>query len=438
MQRAQSRHLSLRIKAHVRILAGVDLVPLRDYAVAMHALVRLFAIAVLFFTHAFAGDWPHYRGPAQNGSTTESIGKLPVGGPRELWRVQLGTGLSSITVADGRVFSAGYRDGKEVLQCLSPANGRVLWTHSWAAKLGDYLFEGGPRATPTVDGERVYMLGADGHIACVTAAGGKPLWEKNLVSDFGGRRPEWGFSGSPTIDGKNVILDCGGKGASTVALDKLTGAPVWKSGDDEAGYGSLVVAQIGGVRRILILKSDALVMLNVADGVEAGRFEWKTSYKINAATPLLVGDRAVISSAYNHGAAAVSLTGGKPSQVWFTKNLHTHFNSPVHSGGFVFGMDGEAGHRRAALVCLDLATGDEKWRAKSVNNGSLIVAGDKLLILTESGDLVLAAASGAGYRELARKKVLSGRCWVQPTLANGRVYCRNNTGELVALDLGGK
>ena len=404
----------------------------------MPAPARLLAIAALISSQALAGDWPHYRGPAQNGSTTEPIGTLPVGGPRELWRVQLGTGLSSVTVAGGRAFSAGFKDGKEVLYCLSPANGRVLWTHSWPAKLGAYLFEGGPRATPTVDGERVYMLGANGHIACVAAATGKPVWEKNLASDFGGRRPEWGFSGSPTIDGKNVILDSGGKGASTVALNKLTGALAWKSGDDEAGYGSAVISQAGGARRILILKADVLVALNSADGSEAWRFDWKTSYKVNAASPLLVGTRVVVSSAYNHGAGAFDFGGGKPSQAWFTKNMHAHFNSPVARGGFVFGMDGEAGKRRAALVCLDLASGDEKWRAKEVNNGSLILAGDKLVIVTEAGDLVVAAASGAGYKELARKKVLSGHCWVQPALSGGKVFCKSNSGELVALDLGGK
>jgi len=404
----------------------------------MNTPARLLALAVLTSSHALAGDWPHYRGPALNGSTQEAVGAFPVGGPRELWRVQLGTGLSSVTVADGRAFSAGYQGGKEVLHCLSVANGRVLWTHSWTAKLGNYLFEGGPRATPTLDGDRVYMLGADGHVACVSAANGKPIWEKNLVSDFGGRRPEWGFSGSPTVEGKNVILDCGGKGSSTVALNKLTGELAWKSGDEEAGYGSPVTATLGGARRVLILKADALVALDTATGAETARFDWKTSWKVNAATPLLVGTRVVVSSAYNHGAGAFDFGGGNLSQAWFTKAMHAHFNSPVAHGGFVFGMDGEAGKRRAALVCLDLAGGDEKWRAKEVNNGSLIVAGDKLIIITEAGELVVAAASGAGYKELARKKVLSGRCWVQPALAGGRVFCKNNAGELAAFDLGGK
>ena len=145
----------------------------------MLAPVRLLALTVLISTRALAGDWPHYRGPAQNGSTTETIGTLPVGGPRELWRVQLGTGLSSVTVADGRVFSAGFKDGKEVLYSLSPANGRVLWTHSWPAKLGAYLFEGGPRATPTVWRARVHARCGWARRVCLVGDGQAAVGKKS-------------------------------------------------------------------------------------------------------------------------------------------------------------------------------------------------------------------------------------------------------------------
>ena len=403
----------------------------------MNTPFRLLAFTVLFSASTIAGDWQHYRGPAQNGSSPEKVPAFQFGGPREMWRIQLGTGLSSVTTAGARAYSAGYKEGREVLYCLDVANGRVVWTHSWPAKLGDYLFEGGPRATPTIDGERIYMLGADGHVACVAAANGKPVWEKNLTGDFGGRRPEWGFSGSPTIDGKNVILDSGGKGASTIALNKLTGDIVWKSGDDQAGYGSPIVATLNGTRRVLVLKADVLVACDSADGAEAARFDWRTSWKVNAATPLVVGSRVVVTAAYGHGAAAVDFGGGKPSQVWFTKMLRAHFNTPVHSGGFIYGLDGEAG-KKSALVCLDLASGEEKWRAKDVKNGSLVLAGGQLLILSETGELILAEASPGGFKPLGRKTVLSGRCWVQPAIANGRIFCRSNTGELVALAFGAK
>jgi outer membrane protein assembly factor BamB len=366
----------------------------------------------------------------------EKIAAFSADGPRELWRIQLGRGLSSVTVANGRVYSAGYKNGKEVLYCLNEQTGGIVWKHSWEAMLGNFLFEGGPRATPTVDGGRVYMLGADGHLACVDAASGTPVWEKNLVRDFGGKRMEWGFSGSPTIDGGNVILDSGGKDASTIALSRETGALVWKSGDDEAGYGSAVVAELAGRRTAILLKAGALVGYDAVRGGELWRFEWKTAYKVNAATPLVVGERVIISSAYNHGAAAVRIAGGKAVQAWFTKALGAHFNSPVHLGGHVYGIDGEVGKKRSALVCLNEASGDEVWRARDVNNGSVVLVGDKLIALTETGELILAEASQKGYKELGRKKVLADRCWVQPTVAHGKIYCRNNVGELVALDCG--
>lgn len=380
---------------------------------------------------SFAGDWLHYRGPRQDGSTDEKV-SFPASGPRELWRVQLGTGLSSVVVAGNRVFSAGYQDGKEALVCLDASTGKTLWKHTWPAKLGDYLFEGGPRGTPTVDGDLVFMVGADGHVACVEAGTGKPVWSKNLVSDFGGKRMDWGFCSSPTIDGNNVLIDCGGPGASTIALNKKTGALVWKAGDDEAGYGSAYLAKVDGKHTALLFKAGGLVGHDAATGAVLWRHEWETAWKVNAATPLLVGDVIVISSAYNHGAAGVRVKGGKPEQVWFTKKLMAQFNSPVHKDGHVFGIDGEVG-KRSALVCLDARTGDEKWRAKEVKNGSLVLAGEKLVVLTEVGDLLLAEASPSAYREIARKKVLTDRCWVQPVVANGVIYCRNNKGELVAL-----
>ena len=395
--------------------------------------MKSIALVLAFAGSVLGADWPHYRGPAQDGSTKEELGTLAAKGIRERWNAKVGTGLSSMTVFGSRVFTAGYKNGKEILYCLDAATGKPLWTHAWNAKLGDYLFEGGPRATPTVDGQRVFMVGADGEVVCVDASNGKPIWNKDLVREFRARRMDWGFCASPTVDGDNVIIDAGGEGASTVALKKDSGALVWKNGDDEPGYGSVVIANVDGKRTAVVFKAAALVGHDAANGRILWSFPWETAWKVNAATPLLAGDLLVISSAYNHGAAGVRVKGGKPTQVWFNKKLKAHFNSPVHRDGFIYGIDGEVG-KKSALVCLEARTGNEKWRAGGLKNGSLILTGDsKLLILTETGDLVAAEAAPGGYRELSRQKVLSGRCWVQPVFANGVIYCRNNGGELVAL-----
>ena len=396
-------------------------------------IVAVSALALVAST-TLAADWLHYRGPSHNGATLEKITAFPTDGPKELWRVQVGIGLSSVTVAGNRAYTAGYKDGQEIVYCLDVATGKVVWSHGWVAKLRDNLFEGGPRATPTVSGERVYMVGNEGQVVCLDAASGKLAWEKNLVADFGGKRPEWGFSGAPTVDGANVLLDSGGAGASTIALHKLTGALAWKAGDDGAGYGPVILAELGGKRTALVFKAKALVALDHSTGAELWRQTWETNYDVNAASPVVAGDKVFLTSGYGKGATALRITAGKPEQLWFNKSLRAHFNSPVVVGGFAYGMDGTA-DPKAPLVCVDLENGETKWKSKDVQGGSLILAGDKLLILTETGDIVLADPSPSGYKEISRKHVLGARNWVQPTLANGRIFARNNKGELVALGL---
>jgi outer membrane protein assembly factor BamB len=298
------------------------------------------------------------------------------------------------------------------------------------------MFEGGPRSTPTLDGGRVYTISHQGDLWCLDAATGKKVWYKHYQKDFGGRRPEWGYAGSPTVEGKMLLLDVGGKGSSTVALDKTNGNVIWKAGDDEAGYGSPVVATIGGKRSIVVFKASHLVGLDAATGRELWRTEWKTSYDVNAATPVIIGDRILISSGYNHGAALYAINSGKVSLVWSNKKLRSHFNSPVVVDGEIYGIDGDAGGGN--LVCLDLATGEQKWIEKSAKGGSLICADGKLIVLTEKGELIIADASPSGFHAISRASVLSKRCWVQPTLVNGRLFVRNNAGDLACLDLGAK
>jgi outer membrane protein assembly factor BamB len=233
-----------------------------------------------------------------------------------------------------------------------------------------------------------------------------------------------------------VLLDVGGEGASTVALDKDTGELIWKSGDDMGGYASPVVATIGGTRTVVMFKAGHVVGLDAKNGKELWRSPWKTDYDVNAASPLVLGDRVFISSGYNAGCAMVQITGGKAKELWRNKNLRSHVNSPVFAQGSIFGVDGNTGGGN--LVCLDPATGERRWEEKSVKGGALIAADGRLIQVTEKGELVVSEASPAGFKELLRAKVLDGRCWVQPTLANGRLFVRNNEGELQCLDFGAK
>ena len=190
-------------------------------------------------------------------------------------------------------------------------------------------FEGGPAGTPSIDGDRVYTLSHEGDLFCLAASNGKVLWRKNLLRDFGGSRQRWGYAGSPLVDGNLVIVDSGGVGASTVALDKTTGALKWKAGDDEAGYSSPVAFDLAGTRCIAVFKADALVGLNAANGQEMWRYRWKTSYDINAPTPMVFGDKIFITSGYGTGCALLQVSPGKATQIWRNKNMRSQLGSPV-------------------------------------------------------------------------------------------------------------
>lgn len=412
-----------------------------DPTTVIHPNRTLAALAILGCTllHGPArADWLHYRGPTMNGLSAEKgwSAQFPATGPKQLWKVELGTGTASVTVAGDRVYSMGNQSGNDVIQCLDARTGAKVWRHQYPLDLDPNMFEGGPRATPTLDGGRVYTVSHQGDVWCLDAASGKKIWYKHFQGDFGGRRPQWGYAGSPTIEGSAVLLDVGGKGASTVALDKATGNLLWKSGDDEAGYASPVVATVGGKKTIVIFKAAHLVGLDAAGGKELWRTEWKTDYDVNAATPIVLGERILITSGYNHGAALIGISGGKATQLWKNKSLRSQFNTPVVIGDSIYGVDGNAGGGN--LVCLDLTNGTVKWTEKSTKGGSLISADGKLIVLTEKGELVIADATPASFHAISRAPAMTGRCWVQPVLSGGRLFLKNNAGTLAAYDLSGK
>lgn len=381
-----------------------------------------------------AADWLHYRGPTANGAAAEgprlpSTSTLPV-----LWRSRVGTGTSSVVVSAGKLYTQGHSDGAEFTRCLDAAKGTQVWEFHHPVTLDPNLFEGGSRATPTVSGDAVYVLSHEGHLHCLDAATGTVRWEHHLIRDFAGRKPEWGFSGAPLVAGGRVYVDCGGSSSSTVCLDAQSGEIIWKRGSDPAGYAAPLILNVAGRSTLVLLKASALVGLQPEDGRELWRHPWRTSYDVNAATPLQIGpDRLLISSGYNGGAALLAIEPSRVREVWRNKNLRAHINTPVEWGGAIYGVDGNTGGGN--LVCLDASTGEKRWEEKSVKGGALVVAGGALLIVSEKGDLVIAEASTRGYSQLLRQTVHTQRTWAQPVLANKRIYLRDNQGNLACLSL---
>jgi outer membrane protein assembly factor BamB len=323
--------------------------------------------------------------------------------------------------------------GNETFFCFDAATGKEIWRHTYPAQLVNNLHEGGPAATPTVDDKNVYGLSKDGQLTCYQAATGKQIWNRNLLADDSMRVPEWGFAGSPLVLGEKLIVEA----SSTYALNKSSGETIWKSVRYKPAYGSPSAFKQDNRLFIATLKTDGLVILNADTGKTVAFTKWQTQFRTSSTTPLIVNGQIFISTGYNRGCALFELGGTLLKQIYTNQNLCNHMNNSVHHDGYMFGFDGNthmAGPKD--LVCLNLATGKETWRhEQSLKVGSLMLADGKLIILSETGELVIAAASHQGFSPLSRKKVLDGRCWTMPVLANGRIYCRNAAGRLVCINM---
>jgi outer membrane protein assembly factor BamB len=376
-------------------------------------------------------DWPRWRGPELNGISREKgwTTDWPGSGPRKLWQAAVGIGFSSVTVADGRVFTLGNTNETDTVYCFDAVTGKPIWNHAYPCPLDATYYEGGPGSTPTVDGGRVYTLGKRGQLFCFDAASGNVIWQKNLIDELGVTKPRWGFAGSPLVEDHWLILNVGGAGT---AVDKATGKVVWLSDTNAAGYATPVPFMSGTTRAAAIFSARALVGVRVGDGKELWRHPWVTKWDINIADPIPAGDRLFVSS-FDRGCALLDSKSG--TEIWANKNIGNHFNSCVLLDGFLYGVDGNSDQEHKDLRCLDWKTGGVKWTYQGLGLASVLVADGKLMVLSDRGELVVAPASPEGFKPLARAQVLGGKCWTVPVLANGRIYCRNAQGTIVCLDV---
>lgn len=382
-----------------------------------------------------AADWPQYRGPRRDGVSAETglLGTWPEGGPKVLWRVPLGEGFSGLTVAGNRLFTLQQPGDATLVTAHDAGTGKELWRFRLDAAYEDSQGNG-PRSTPTVDGNRVYALSARGKLAALDAGTGKAIWRKDLVQEFGATIPQWGVSTQPAVDGNLLLVDVGGRpGNAVVAFDKASGKVVWKSESDIAGYSQPVALTVDGVAQLVFFRGNALVALSPRDGKTLWKLPWRTDWDVNAATPIFVPpNQLFVSSGYDTGSALLRLRadGGRPrvEEVWKSKVMKNQFSSSVVRGGHVYGFDNKV------LECIDLATGKVRWKQSGLGHGSLLLAQGQLYVLSERGRLVLVDATPDAYKERGSVQILQGKCWTPPTLANGRLYVRNEK-EMVCLNV---
>lgn len=398
-------------------------------------LLALLLVAVT----AAAADWLQWRGPSENGISAERLPAKP-DFTETLWRTKVGIGFSSVSVAGGKVFTMGHSGAKdggdETVWCLDAATGREVWKHTYPAPLIDRFYEGGPGATPTVRGDRVFTYSKHGRLHCYEAATGKVVWQRDMMVEAGlDALPEWGFACSPYLLGDDTLLIEAG---ATFALDPATGNVRWRSGRFTPAYGTPKAFESGGRKLIAVMKTEGLVVLDAAGGKTVATVPWKTSFDTTATTPIIHDGLIFISTGYDRGGALFELAGGGLKKRYEHKAMCNHMNNSVLLDGHLYGFDGTAHRGRPTeFVCLEFATGKEKWRVPSnvgLGCGSVMATADgTLLILSERGELLTAPATPTGFKSTARHQVLGGRCWTVPVLADGKVYCRNARGDLVCV-----
>jgi outer membrane protein assembly factor BamB len=382
-----------------------------------------------------SNDWYRWRGPEANGVSHET-GWSPArltAGPKPIWSASVGTGFSSLAVSQGRLLTLGNRDDTDTVYCLDANNGKTVWTYSYPCGLYGKDYEGGPNATPAVDGAVVYTLSKAADLFCLETDTGKLVWSENVAEKVGASPPKWGFAGSPLVEGDWVVVNVGRFGT---ALNKRTGQVVWTTGTSAPGYSTPVPFSFGGQPALAVFGSDSLAVLDLKSGRVLTRYPWPTSFGVNAADPVIAGDRIFLSSGYGSGCALIQLQKeGEPALLWKNKELGNHFNSSVRVGDAIYGIDGMAGDTDGPLKCLDLKTGEVAWSAPISGTGTLIAAGGKLIVLSGRGELLVAEATPEAFKPLARCQVLGGKCWTAPVLSHGKIYCRNARGKIVCLDV---
>jgi hypothetical protein len=342
----------------------------------------------------------------------------------------LGHDYSAVAVRDGRVYTLGNTDGeKDTVYCLNATTGEEVWTHSYACGLGGGYK--GPRATPVLDGPAVFTVSQDGQIHCLKAEDGTVMWSQNIIQEHGAKKPKWNHAASPLVMGQLLILNACAEG---LALDKKTGKKVWGGEPGVCGYASPVPFKTRGKPAVALFAETELLAVDAASGAVLWRVPWQTSYNVNAADPVLLGDdKMYISSGYKRGGAVIDYAKGEPRKLWENKNMSNHFSSSIFLKGYIYGIDGNAG--RGSLKCLDAADGSVEWE-QNTGFGSLMCADGKLIVLNDSGKLMVAEAAPGGYNELSGAQTPLGRtCWTMPVLCDGLVYCRNDKGSLVCIDL---
>ena len=402
---------------------------------AMHLKLATFATLLLTNLLTIAADWPQRRGPDNNGISAETnwSHSWPLEGPKLLWKASVGTGFSSIVAADGCAFTMGNTNDVDRVHCLDVKTGRSLWAFSYPEPANPKMYEGGPNSTPTFHGGRLFAASRTGKLFCLRSDTGIPVWSNDLAQVVGMNNGDWGLAGSPIVANARLYVNYG---SAVVALDIDSGKAQWNSAKEEKGKFSFSTPVFSSDRSILFAHMHkSLFALSPGTGKELWHHRFGSGYETHAADPVITSKGVFVSSG-DDGGELLAFTLQDETRLWKNKNLGTFTGSAVLLGTYLYGVD-SGGYKIGGqqLRCVDLEKGEVKWSVPGFGQDSLIAAGDRLIVLTEKGELVIARAQPERAEVLARAQILGGKCWTQPALSDGRLFCRNAKGQVACLDL---
>jgi len=385
---------------------------------------------------AAPGDWPGWRGADRTGLSSETglLKEWPADGPKLLWKIKgLGDGYSTPSLAGGRIYVMGTRGQTELLIAVDDKDGKRLWATEVGSLAGS---RPAPRSTPTVDGDRIYALSSDGKLLCADAVKGDMIWRKNIRADFRGSYGRWAYAESPLIDGDTLVCTPGGDSATLVALNKKTGEVIWKApvrgagggrgGYSTAGYSSVIVAEIGGVRQYIQFLAGGVVGVAAKDGKQLWTYNKPASRSANCSTPIFRDGCVFAASGYNNGGGMARITRDGSSftakEEYFVRAMQNHHGGMVLVGDHIYGTGANT------LLCVNFKTGKTAWQERSVGKGSVAYADGHLYVRSENGPVALVEATPTGYKEKSRfsQPDRSGqKAWPYPVIAGGKLYLRD-------------
>jgi outer membrane protein assembly factor BamB len=373
-------------------------------------------------------EWYQWRGPNRDGISQETglLQEWPKSGPPLAWRINgVGNGYSSFSTSGGRLYTLGARAGIEYVIALDRATGKKVWETQNGRRFENDRGDG-PRSTPTVEGDRLYVLGGNGDLTCLEHATGKKIWSVNIIQRFGGVNPYWGYSESPLIVGDRILVNTGGRGAGIAAVSTADGSTLWRQHNDGAGYSSPMLMRTGSLNQVIFFTEDRAMAVDPRDGRLLWSYNKANNGTANIATPIVRGTRVFVSSDYGTGGALLDVRAAgnlaTANEVYFTRDMRNHHASSVLVGDHLYGFSS------SILTALMFDTGKTVWRDRSVGKGSLIFADGRLYLYSEDSVVGLAEASPAGYREhgrftLAQQSGLP--TWSHPIIAGGLLIIRD-------------